>query len=87
MQGAQAAPTLWTHYKGNVVLPQGVEDKSRPTHQNSMCPAKTVQVKKDTRAFGRIKNVQKREVIFSHIFYDQTIVEIVLLVSLQVMQL
>ena len=32
LQQAQTKPTLWTHYTGDVVLPQGADDKSRPTH-------------------------------------------------------
>jgi hypothetical protein len=39
MQQAQSKPTLWTHYTGNAVLPQGADFKLRPIHQNSMCPA------------------------------------------------
>ena len=39
MQWAQSKPMLWMHYTGNVVLPQGADDKSRPAHKSSMCPA------------------------------------------------
>jgi len=39
LQQAQTKPTLWTHYTGDVVLPQGADEKSRPAHRNSMCPA------------------------------------------------
>jgi hypothetical protein len=30
---------MWTENIGDVVLPKGVDDKSRPSHQNSMCLA------------------------------------------------
>ena len=39
MQQAQTKPTLWTHYTGDAVLPQGADNKSRSAHLNSMCPA------------------------------------------------
>ena len=39
LQQAQKKPTLWMHYTGDVVLPQGADDKSRPAHRNLMCPA------------------------------------------------
>jgi hypothetical protein len=39
LQQAQTKPTLWTEYTGDAVLPQGADDKSRPAHRNSMCPA------------------------------------------------
>jgi len=39
LQQAQTKPMLWTHYTRDVVLPQGADGKSRPAHQNSMCPA------------------------------------------------
>ena len=39
LQQAQTKPTLWTEYIGDAVLPKGVDDKSRPAHQNSMCLA------------------------------------------------
>jgi hypothetical protein len=39
LQQAQTKPTPWTEYTGDAVLPQGADDKSRPSHRNSMCPA------------------------------------------------
>ena len=39
LQQAQTKPTPWMEYTGDAVLPQGADDKSRPTHRNSMCPA------------------------------------------------
>ena len=39
LQQAQTTPTPWTNYTGDAVLPQGADDKSRPAHRNSMCPA------------------------------------------------
>jgi len=39
LQQAQTKPTLWTDYTGDALLPQGADDKSRPAHRNSMCPA------------------------------------------------
>jgi hypothetical protein len=39
LQQAQTKPTLWTHYTRDAVLLQGADDKSRPAHRNSMCPA------------------------------------------------
>ena len=39
LQQAQTKPTPWTEYTGDAVLPQGADNKSRPIHRNSMCPA------------------------------------------------
>jgi hypothetical protein len=42
MQQAQSKPTLWMHYTGNGCSRRertGADGKSRPAHQNSMCPA------------------------------------------------